>query len=159
LINAVTGRKGLARASNTPGRTQQIVFFNMADTCGFADLPGYGHAKAPRADIKKWNALIRYYLKTRSRLRCVFLLVDARHGLKPNDEEMMGFLDQMAVPYQVILTKGDQVRGADPSEMVKALELILKTHPAARPDVLLTSAEKGSGIQEVRDFLLSLICP
>ena len=153
LINALTGRKGLARASNTPGRTQQIVFFNMADALVFADLPGYGHAKAPQGDIKKWNAFIRYYLKTRTQLRCVLLLIDARHGVLKNDEEMMDFLDKMAVNYQIVLTKADQVRGGDPSARVAEVEASLKKHPAARPNALLTSAEKGQGIPELRAFV------
>lgn len=156
LLNAITGRKSLARASNTPGRTQQIIFFNMANALMFADLPGYGHAKAPPDEIRKWNAFIRYYLKKRSRLRCVLLLIDARHGVKENDQEMMAFLDQMAVPYQIVLTKADQVRGGNTAETAAATEALLKTHPAARPGVILTSSEKGLGINEVRDFLLSL---
>lgn len=156
LINAITGRKGLARASNTPGRTQQIVFFNMADQLLFADLPGYGHAQAPKAEIDKWNAFIKYYLKKRASLRCVMLLVDGRHGLKANDQEMMAFLDRMAVNYQVVLTKADQVRGGDPTQMVLETEKLLKKHPAARPNALLTSSEKGQGIEAVRAFLHSL---
>ena len=156
LINAITGRKGLARASNTPGRTQQIVFFNMADGLLFADLPGYGHAKAPKEEIKKWNAFIRYYLKTRARLRCVLLLIDARHGLKANDEEMMDFLDRMAVSYQIVLTKADQVRDGDPEQTLSHVREKIRKHPAARPEPILTSAEKGQGIDAVRDFLLTL---
>ena len=156
LINAVTGRKALARASNTPGRTQQIVFFNMAGALLFADLPGYGHAKAPKEEIKKWNAFIRYYLKTRVKLRCVILLVDGRHGIKANDHEMMEFLDRMAVNYQVVMTKADQIRGGDPVATVAAAEEALKKHPAARPTVMMTSAEKGDGIDVVRAFIHEL---
>ena len=156
LINAITGRRGLARASNTPGRTQQIVFFNMGEGLLFADLPGYGHAKAPKEEIKKWNAFIRYYLKTRARLRCVLLLIDARHGLKANDEEMMDFLDRMAVSYQIVLTKADQVRGSDPSATLAQVRERIKKHPAARPEPILTSAEKETGIEQVRDFLLTV---
>lgn len=156
LINAVTGRKGLARASNTPGRTQQIVFFNLGDRLIFADLPGYGHAKAPKADIARWNSFIKYYLKTRARLRCVFLLLDGRHGALAKDVEMMGFLDKMAVPYQVVLTKADQIRGDDPQAQVASVEALLKKHPAARPQALLTSAEKGQGIDPLRDMLFEI---
>ncbi|MDD3181599.1 MAG: ribosome biogenesis GTP-binding protein YihA/YsxC [Alphaproteobacteria bacterium] len=156
LLNAITGRKALARASNTPGRTQQIVFFNMADALLFADLPGYGHAKAPPEEVKKWNAFIRYYLKKRAKLRCVLLLIDARHGVMKIDMEMMDFLDRMAVNYQVVLTKADQVRGGDPTERVAETEAFLKKHPAARPHVLLTSSEKGQGIPHLRTFLLGL---
>jgi len=156
LINAITGRKNLARASNTPGRTQQIVFFNMAGRLLFADLPGYGHAKAPKVEVNKWNSFIRYYLKTRLRLRCVILLIDARHGVKANDHEMMTFMDKMAVNYQVVLTKADQVRGSDPAACVAEVEAQLKKHPAARPTVMLTSSEKGLGIDELRAFLVEL---
>ena len=156
LINAVTGRKGLARASNTPGRTQQIVFFNMANALLFADLPGYGHAKAPKEEIKKWNSFIRYYLKTRVMLRCVILLIDGRHGAMKNDMETMDFLDKMAVNYQVVLTKADQVKGGDPSLHVQAVQALIKKHPAARPTVILTSAETGLGITELQDFLVTL---
>lgn len=157
LINAVTGRKGLARASNTPGRTQQIIFFNMADQLLFADLPGYGHAQAPKADIAKWNAMIRRYLQTRTALRCVLLLVDGRHGVLKKDEEMMSFLDKMAVNYQVVLTKADQVRGGGTAETFAAVQKSLKKHPAARPHPILTSAEKGQGIDEVRAFLMQFV--
>ncbi|MFA6280614.1 MAG: ribosome biogenesis GTP-binding protein YihA/YsxC [Bdellovibrionales bacterium] len=156
LINAVTGRKGLARASNTPGRTQQIVFFNMGDRLLFADLPGYGHAKAPKEEVHKWNAFIRYYLKKRPHLRCVLLLVDGRHGLMVKDHEMMSFMDRAAVNYQVVMTKADQIRGGDPAAMVAQTEEQLKKHPAARPTVIMTSAEKGQGIEAVRDFLFEL---
>lgn len=156
LLNAITGRKGLARASNTPGRTQQIIFFNMANMLLFADLPGYGHAKAPPEEVKKWNAFIRYYLKKRAKLRCVLLLIDARHGVMKVDLEMMDFLDRMAVNYQVVLTKADQVKGGDPTIRVAETEAVLKKHPAARPHVLLTSAEKGQGIPQLRAFLLTL---
>lgn len=155
LINAVTGRRGLARASNTPGRTQQIVFFNLADQLMLADMPGYGFAKAPKADIKKWNRLIAEYLQTRSRLRCVLLLIDARHGVLKADEESMKVLDTLAVNYQVVLTKADQVRGGLP-ETIEAVEKIIKKHPAARPIALPTSADKNTGIEAVRDFLVTL---
>lgn len=154
LINAVTGRKGLARASNTPGRTQQIVFFNMAGRFLFADLPGYGYAKASKVDIKKWNNFIDVYLKKRLRLRCVVLLVDGRHGAMKNDIEKMDLLDSLALSYQVVMTKTDQVRGADPLQTKIELEKLLTTHAAARPEVIMTSAEKGLGIPELRNFLL-----
>lgn len=156
LINAVMERKGLARTSNTPGRTQQIIFFNLADELLLADLPGYGYAKASKKDIAKWNALIRFYLQTRPQLRCVFLLIDGRHGLKPIDKEMMSFLDTMAVSYQIILTKADQIKpkkDGDPAERVAEIEAQLKKHPAARPHVLLTSASKDIGLAPVRQMM------
>lgn len=157
LINALMGRKGLARASNTPGRTQQIVFFNLANRLLFADLPGYGHAKAPKADIARWNSFIKYYLKTRLGLRCVLLLIDGRHGALEGDLEKMRFLDKMAVSYQVILTKSDKIRGVDPADRLLETENLLKKHPAARPVPLLTSAEKGEGIEAVRAFLCGFV--
>lgn len=156
LINAVTGRKALARASVTPGRTQQIVFFNMADTFMLADMPGYGFAQAPKADIRKWNRLIQYYLETRSRLRCVLLLIDGRHGVLKADEESMTALDKLAVNYQVVLTKADQAKGGAEATR-QAVAAAIKKHPAARPDVIVTSAEKKAGIEDVRRFLLSLV--
>jgi len=156
LVNAITGRKGLARASNTPGRTQQIVFFNMAGSLLFADLPGYGHAKAPKAEVVKWNAFIRYYLKTRQKLRCVMLLIDGRHGIMKIDQEMMDFLDRMAVNYQVVLTKADQIRGSDPAQMVAQTRDLLKKHPAARPEPILSSAEKDIGLKDIRAFLMTI---
>ncbi|MDX9688945.1 MAG: YihA family ribosome biogenesis GTP-binding protein [Proteobacteria bacterium] len=157
LINALMRRKALARTSTTPGRTQQIIFFNLADQLLIADLPGYGHAKAPKTDIEKWNALIRNYLRTRSRLRCVFLLLDGRHGVKANDQEMMSFLDQMAVSYQVVLTKADQMRGMDHEGRVAEVEALLRKHPAARPTVLLTSSEKDQGLDAIRQLMLETI--
>lgn len=157
LINAVTGRKGLARASNTPGRTQQIVFFNLGDALMLADMPGYGFAQAPKADIKKWNALIAHYLQTRSRLRCVLLLIDGRHGIMKADEDSMRVLDSLAINYQVILTKADKARGKKMTDMVAAVEGKLKKHPAARPFVIATSAEHNEGIDAVRRFLMDFI--
>jgi len=156
LINAVMDRRGLARTSNTPGRTQQIIFFNLANELLIADLPGYGYAKASKKDIAKWNALIKYYLQTRSELRCVFLLIDARHGIKKNDEEMMNFLDVMAVSYQVILTKSDQIKqkkDGDILELLSSVEDKLKKHPAARPKAILTSASKKTGLDLVRQMM------
>ncbi len=156
LINGITKRKGLARASNTPGRTRQIVFFNMNEKLLFADLPGYGHAKASKSEIKSWNAFIRHYLKTRCNLRCVLLLIDGRHGLKAIDKEKMAFLDEMAVNYQVILTKVDQNK--DRLEKVtQDVQKALKKHPAARPDVLVSSAQKDVGMEQIRSFLYDFI--
>ncbi len=157
LVNALTGRKGLARASNTPGRTQQIVFFNLGDRLLFADLPGYGHAKAPKDEIYRWNRFIRHYLKTRNRLRCVLLLIDGRHGIMAKDLETMAFLDEMAVSYQVVLTKADQVKEVAPAARQVEVEALLTKHPAARPKAFLTSAEKGTGLEGVRTFLLDVV--
>ncbi len=147
LINALTGRKGLARASGTPGRTQQIVFFNLAD------LPGYGYARAPKGDAAAWQELIRVYMQTRAGLRCVILLVDSRHGLLAKDQDMMNQLDRAAVSYQVVLTKADQLRPAERSARRDQVAAALAKHPAARTDAIVTSAAEGLGIEELRMFL------
>jgi GTP-binding protein len=151
LINALTRQKGLARTSNTPGRTQELNFFSPSrDTSYLVDLPGYGFAKAPKAKVETWTGLVRAYLAGRPKLRRVFLLVDARHGLKPPDREIMELLDRAAVTYQVVLTKSDKVS-------VPALQTTrdrtaeeLNCHGAAFPVVLSTSAEKGAGLEELR---------
>jgi len=153
LINAVTGRKGLARSSRTPGRTQQIVFFDIAGALILSDLPGYGHAKAPDVEIRKWSGLIRRYMRTRPRLRCVLLLIDARRGVMEIDHGAMAFLDEAAVGYQVILTKADHMATDALDALVIRTEQALKKHPAARPSVIVTSAEKGHGIDACRAFL------
>ncbi len=154
LINALVARKGLARASNTPGRTQQIVFFNLADQLLFADFPGYGHANAPKEEIVKWQGLIDRYLKTRARLRCVLLLIDGRRGITEKDKESMARLDKLAVSYQIVLTKADQVKADELVERTRATKTLLKKHPAARPDIFVTSAEKGKGLDDLRLFLM-----
>lgn len=157
LINALTGRNGLARASNTPGRTQQIVFFDLAHKLMLVDLPGYGHAKAPKQVIVQWNGLIRHYLRTRQSLLCVNLLVDSRHGLMASDLEMMGKLDVAAVSYQIILTKIDKISVAEKEAVLIKTRAALKKHPAARPEVLLTSSEKGLGISDLQDNLAAFV--
>jgi GTP-binding protein len=153
LVNALTGRKNLARASNTPGRTQQIIFFDLAHRLMLVDLPGYGHAEAPPAEKERWNELVHYYLRQRRALKCVCLLLDGRHGAKANDLDMMGFLDRAAVSYKVVLTKGDQVREAERDQRRKQVTELLARHPAARSDTIQTSAEDKSGIDSLREFL------
>lgn len=153
LINGLTGRKRLARASNTPGRTQQVVFFNLGQRLMLADLPGYGHADAPRHEIDRWTELVHHYLQHRPALRCVCLLIDGRHGVMANDLTMMKFLDRAAVSYQIVLTKADQVRGHDSEAKQRQVEAMLGKHPAARPGTFLTSSEKGTGMEELRAFL------
>jgi GTP-binding protein len=153
LINALTGQKRLAHASKTPGRTQQIVFFNADNKLMIADLPGYGHAKAPKAAVAAWNGLIRAYLKKRVTLRCVVLLIDSRHGVMEKDENMMELLDQAAVNYQVILAKADYLRAPEREERKKTTTASLRKHPAARPDVMSVSAEKNIGLDDLRDWL------
>jgi GTP-binding protein len=154
LINALTGRKGLARASNTPGRTQQVVFFNLAQRLMLVDLPGYGHAEAPRAEKDRWNELVQNYLRQRRTLKCVCLLLDGRHGAKANDLEMMTFLDRAAVVFQVVLTKIDQVRMIDRVQRLEQVKQLLVRHPAALGDIVATSAEDKAGVDGLREFLV-----
>ncbi|MFA4994393.1 MAG: ribosome biogenesis GTP-binding protein YihA/YsxC [Bdellovibrionales bacterium] len=157
LINALTGHKGLARTSNTPGRTQQIVFFNLADRLMLVDLPGYGHAEAPREEQNKWSGLVHTYLRKREALKCVCLLVDGNYDVKANDLDMMHLLDRAAVLYRIVLTKMDHLRDAErESRLQKTKELITK-HPAALSDALATSAEDKSGIAELREILAGLV--
>jgi GTP-binding protein len=156
LINGLTGRKGLARASNTPGRTQQINFFDLGGKLRLADLPGYGHAEAPAEVMKKWTGLMRVYLRKRGPLRLVCLLIDARHGAMAKDLDMMKLLDEAAVSYQIVLTKGDLLKTVEQKTRISQLEELVKRHPAARPAVLLTGAAKGIGMDEVRALLASL---
>jgi GTP-binding protein len=156
LINALTGRKDLARASNTPGRTQQIVFFDLAKRLMLVDLPGYGHAEAPRASTNRWNNLAQTYLRKRQELKCVCLLLDGRHEVKANDLEMMEFLDRAAVVYQLVLTKMDQVRAAEHENSIRQIKELAKQHPAALGEIISTSAEDKSGIAELRVFLAGI---
>jgi GTP-binding protein len=150
LINALTNRKGLARASNTPGRTQEINFFSLGPERYLVDLPGYGFAEAPRAVVERWQALLRAYLAGRATLRRVFLLVDARHGLKSVDGEIMGLLDRSAVTFQVVLTKADKPGPGDLDRIVDQVRAGLGAHPAAFPEIILTSAQTGRGLETLR---------
>ena len=151
LINAVTGRKGLARTSNSPGRTQELNFFALDSApLLFVDMPGYGYAEAPKALVERWTRLIRAYLKGRTTLRRVFLLIDGRHGIKALDEDMMGLMDEAAVSYQVVLTKLDKIKESERHAMITATAGRLAKRPAAFPFLLPTSAEKRWGIAEVR---------
>jgi GTP-binding protein len=153
LINALTGRKSLARVSRTPGRTQQINFFSLGGRLALADLPGYGFARAPKKRIAQWSDLIYRYLKGRSTLRRVLILVDSRHGLKDSDRALFDFLDEAAVSYQVVLTKIDALKGDDAPARARAVASELAGHVAAYPDVSTTSAETGTGIAELRAAL------
>jgi GTP-binding protein len=156
LINALTGRRALARASNTPGRTQEINFFTLADTHYLVDLPGYGFAEAPVAVVSQWQALLKAYLRGRANLRRAFVLIDARHGAKPVDEEIMSLLDTAAVPFQAVLTKSDKVKGRDREEALARTRAALAKHPAAFPEIVLTSSEKGDGIATLRAIVAGL---
>jgi GTP-binding protein len=154
LLNALTGRKALARTSHTPGRTQQLNYFNLGDRLFLVDMPGYGFAKVSKSQKEEWNRLIRDYLRGRPSLRCVFILVDARHGLKPNDLEIMEMLDKSAVPYRIILTKKDKVKRQELEKTEGDIILKLKKHPAAFPEIWATSSHKGSNVDILRAIVL-----
>ena len=156
LINALTGRKGIARASNTPGRTQEINFFALGERAYLVDLPGYGFARAPLAVVSKWQALLKAYLSGRPTLRRAFALIDARHGVKDVDHEIMRLLDRAAVPFQVVLTKADKIGAATMAATVAQVEEALQKHPAAFPELVLTSSETGRGIATLRSIITRL---
>lgn len=157
LLNALTNRKNLARASVTPGRTQEINFFNLGGVLRLVDLPGFGYAKAARKDVKRWSGVTRDYLKGRPPLRRVCLLVDSRHGLKDIDAEVMNLLDKSAVNYQIILTKTDKVKLTEVEKIAADVGAAIKRRPAAHPIVLQTSAETGEGIAALRAELATLV--
>lgn len=157
LINALTGRKALARTSNTPGRTQEINFFTLGEEHYLVDVPGYGFANAPVAIVEKWQRLLKAYLSGRQSLRRVFLLIDSRHGAKPVDEEIMTLLGRSAVTFQVILTKCDKPRGKELEKSLQRTKDVLQKHPAAFPEIILTSSEKGDGIDTLRSVIATLI--
>jgi len=156
LINALTGRKALARASNTPGRTQEINYFALGEERYLVDLPGYGYANAPLAKVEQWQRLLKQYLSGRQTLRRAFVLIDARHGIKSVDEEIMSLLDSAAVTFQCVLTKTDKVKATDRENVLKQVRGKLSAHPAAFPEILLTSAEKGDGIATLRAIIAGL---
>jgi GTP-binding protein len=157
LINALTGRKNLARASNTPGRTQEINFFDLADGRYYlVDLPGYGFAEAPKKAVAIWSRLTMNYLRGRARLKRVFLLIDARRGIGEVDLGIMKQLDAAAVGYQIVLTKADKIKQSEVAGTVAKTLAALKKHPAAHPRVIATSSEKGDGLPELRAEILSL---
>jgi len=156
LINALTGTRALARTSNTPGRTQEINYFTLGDTHYLVDLPGYGFAKAPLPVVERWQALLRAYLAGRPSLRRAFVLIDARHGIKEVDEEILTMLDRAAVPFQTVLTKADKVKAAERDRVLAQVRQKLQTHPAAFPELVLTSSEKGEGIATLRAIVASL---
>jgi GTP-binding protein len=156
LINALTGRKALARASNTPGRTQEINYFTLGQTHYLVDLPGYGFAEAPVEVVRKWQALLKSYLSGRATLRRAFVLIDTRHGIKPVDEEIMGLLDSAAVTFQVVLTKADKVKARDRERILAQVRKTLASHPAAFPELVLTSSETGDGIATLRSIVADL---
>jgi GTP-binding protein len=156
LINALTGRKNLARASNTPGRTQEINFFTLGESHYVVDLPGYGYAEAPVAVVEKWQKLLKAYLSGRVSLRRAFVLIDTRHGIKAVDDEIMTLLDQSAVTFQVVMSKADKVKEAERDKILAQVRKALSKHPAAYPELLMTSSEKGWGIENLRALIAGL---
>ncbi|AEQ50119.1 GTP-binding protein [Pelagibacterium halotolerans] len=151
LINALVGQSALARTSNTPGRTQELnLFAPEAGGIRLVDMPGYGFAKAPKPAVEKWNKLIHQFLRGRPNLRRVYVLVDARHGPKPNDATVMNELDRAAVSYQVVLTKADKLSEKDLDGVVAATAKFIAKRPAAHPEIIVTSSEKGLGIDTLR---------
>lgn len=157
LINAVTNKKSLAKTSNTPGRTQQLNYFNLADKIHIVDLPGYGYAQAPESLVKQWQKVIFAYLQGRVNLKRVLLLIDARHGIKKVDKEVMEMLDKAAVTYQIILTKTDKINRAELEKVKTDIEKEITQHAAAYNKILTTSSEKKWGLEEVRAEIASLI--
>jgi GTP-binding protein len=157
LINALTGRNALARTSHTPGRTQELIFFAGPRQLMLVDMPGYGYAAASKAKIKAWTSLIHAFLAGRANLARVYLLIDARHGLKPVDDTVLTTLDKAAVNYQIVLTKADQVKPSDLDARIAAINAVLAKHPAAFPEVLATSARDNAGIAELRAAIARLV--
>lgn len=166
LINSLLGQRGLARTSNTPGRTQELNYFvpdgfsgELGDLPPMAvvDMPGYGFAKAPKTQVDAWTKLVFDYLRGRVTLKRVFLLVDSRHGIKPNDAEVMALLDKAAVSYQVVLTKSDKIRPEKLQTLLAATSEAIRRRPAAYPAVLATSSEKAEGIEALRDAVVAAV--
>ena len=157
LINALLGRKSLARVSHTPGRTQQLNFFLLGKRFHIVDMPGYGYAAVSKAKIKVWSQLIQDYLKGRVPLKRVFLLIDSRHGFKVTDEAVMEELDKAAVSYQIVLTKADKSASAHLEALTTSLTETLKKHPAAFPTPLLTSSHENEGLQPLREIIAALV--
>lgn len=156
LINALTGRKSLARASNTPGRTQEINYFALGESRYLVDLPGYGYAEAPVATVKKWQQLLKAYLQGRQTLRRAFVLIDSRHGVKDVDDEIMTLLDRSAVTFQVVMTKMDKLSIPEREKNLDQVRAALAKHPAAYPEIVMTSSEKGDGIATLRAIIAGL---
>ncbi|HEY4775402.1 MAG TPA: ribosome biogenesis GTP-binding protein YihA/YsxC [Xanthobacteraceae bacterium] len=157
LINALTGQNALARTARAPGRTQELIFFSAGGPLMLVDMPGYGFAQAPKAKVAAWTRLIHDYLRGRTNLARVYVLLDARHGLKPADDAVLATLDQAAVSYAIVLTKADQVKADEQAARVSAVERAISRRPAAYPQVLATSARSGAGIAEMRAALARLM--
>jgi len=158
LINALTGRTALARTSNRPGRTQELnIFVSETAPLTIVDMPGYGFAEAPRPKVMAWTRLIHAYLTGRPNLRRIYVLVDARHGPKANDTSLMNELDRAAVSYQIVLTKADKPSAVELDKMIAATEKAITKRPAAHPELIVTSSEKGTGIAELRAEIATFV--
>ena len=157
LINALLERKALARTSNTPGRTREINYFALGDQLYVVDMPGYGYARASKKQVQGWNRLIHQYLRGRATLSRVFLLIDSRHGIKPNDRGIMEMLDEAAVSYQIVLTKLDKLKKAEQEKIVPDIQKHLVRHPAACPQVIATSAHGRNGLADLRLVIAGLL--
>lgn len=157
LLNALTGRKSIARASVTPGRTQELNFFEVGEPTKLrlVDMPGYGFAKAPPKVVENWRRLVRDFLRGRAVLKRTLLLIDARHGIKPVDAEMMDMLDEAAAPYRVVLTKADKIKASELAKVTEATAAEARRHVAAHPQIAVTSAELGMGVAELRAAILA----
>ncbi|BCI69190.1 ribosome biogenesis GTP-binding protein YsxC [Sphingomonas sp. S17] len=159
LLNALTNRNGLARTSNTPGRTQELNFFDVGNppTLRLVDMPGYGFAKAPKDMVKQWRFLVNDFLRGRQALKRALVLIDSRHGIKEVDREILEMLDRAAVSYRIVLTKADKVKATELADVVARTEVEARKRPAAHPDILATSSEGGMGIAELRAAVLEAI--
>ena len=159
LLNALTNRSSLARTSNTPGRTQELNFFDVGDPLQMrlVDMPGYGFAKAPKDMVRKWRFLVNDYLRGRPKLKRALVLIDSRHGIKPVDIEVMEMLDKAAVSYRLVLTKTDKIKASELQAVIESTQAEARKHPAAHPEIVATSSEKGGGIPELRAAVLEAI--
>ena len=159
LLNALAGRNSLARTSNTPGRTQELNFFDIGDPLTFrlVDMPGYGFAKAPKDMLRKWRFLVNDYLRGRDVLKRALVLIDSRHGIKDVDREILDMLDAAAVSYRVVLTKADKIKASELADVFARTEAEARKRPAAHPDILATSSEKGMGIPELRAAVIEAL--
>lgn len=157
LINALTGVHDFARTSNTPGRTRELNFFNIANTLHLIDMPGYGYAEAPKKEVKKWQSLLKAYLRGRRRLLRCFVLIDARHGINDTDRPILALLDEAAVSFHLVLTKTDKVRSAELEQVAASVAMAAREHPAAIPAVVATSAQTGQGLPELRAEIAALV--
>ncbi len=159
LLNALTNRNSIARTSNTPGRTQELNFFDVGEPLKFrlVDMPGYGFATAPKDVVKKWRFLINDYLRGRQVLKRALVLIDSRHGIKDVDRDVMGMLDAAAVSYRIVLTKADKIKASELDQVKSATEAEARKRPAAFPDVIATSSEKGMGLPELRAAVIEAL--